>query len=439
MIPSNEPSVNELDSNSLAFASSTAAGNPEAQVSQPALFDRICQDLVLRAFAGMTRGSLALRLPDGSVRQFGGGRGGPAAEMHLHRHRFFRRGVLQGDVGFGEAYQDGDWDTPDLPAIIGWFCANVEQAPCMSGSRKSDWRLGFLSLANRIRHGLNRNSLLGSRANIRAHYDLGNEFYRLWLDETLTYSSALFESPEQDLPAAQAAKYERLCRQLRLRPSDSVLEIGSGWGGFASHAVRHHGCRVTTVTISAAQARFAAERFAREGIADRAKVRLQDYREISGRYDKICSIEMLEAVGDEFLGTYFSQVQSVLSPNGRFAAQFITCPDTRHAELRRGVDWIQKHIFPGSLLLSMNRVGAVVQRTGNLWLENLHDLGPDYARTLRMWRERFNDRREEVMAQGFDARFVRTWNYYLAYCEAAFAWRNISVVQATWCRPGVEG
>lgn len=428
------PIVNELDSNPLAFASSTAT----TAVNGPSLADRACQDLVLRAFSGMSRGRLTLRLPDGTVRRFGGDAGGPAAEMHLNRHRFFRRGVMQGDVGFGEAYQDGDWDSPDLAAVIGWFCANVNQAPCMSGSRQSDWRLGFLSVANRIRHWLNRNSPGGSRANIRAHYDLGNDFYRLWLDETMTYSSALFESPSQDLAAAQTAKYERLCRQLQLRESDSVLEIGSGWGGFASHAARHHGCRVTTVTLSAEQARYAADRFAREGIAGRAEVQLRDYREISGRYDKICSIEMLEAVGDEFLDTYFTRIHSLLTRHGRFAAQFITCPDIRHAEMRRSVDWIQKHIFPGSLLLSMNRVGAAVQRTGDLWLENLHDLGPDYAKTLRLWRERFTARRDAVVSQGFDTRFLRTWNYYLAYCEAAFAWRNISVVQATWGRPGME-
>ncbi|MBL9174633.1 MAG: class I SAM-dependent methyltransferase, partial [Verrucomicrobiales bacterium] len=328
--------------------------------------------------------------------------------------------------------------TPDLTAVIGWFCANVEQAPCMSGSRRRDPGLGILTLANRLRHLLNRNSLRGSRSNIRAHYDLGNEFYALWLDPTMTYSSALFEHPDQDLAEAQEAKYARLCRELRLRPTDSVLEIGSGWGGFASHAVRHHGCRVTTVTISEEQARYVRERFKREGLSGRAEVRLQDYRAVTGRFDRICSIEMLEAVGDRYLDTYFAQVQSLLAPDGRFAAQFITCPDTRHAELRRGVDWIQKHIFPGSLLLSMNRVGAAVERTGNLWLENLHDLGQDYARTLRQWRERFNARREDVLAQGFDARFLRTWNYYLAYCEAAFAWRNISVVQATWSRPGVR-
>ena len=398
--------------------------------------DRWCQNLIFRAFDGMFRGRLDVRLPDGSVRQFGRGDCGPMAEMHIRNPRFFRRGVLQGDVGFGEAYQEGDWDSPDLTAVIGWFCANVEQAPCMSGSRGYDWRLGLMSMVNRLRHRLNRNSVNGSRANIHAHYDLGNAFYELWLDPTMTYSSALFECPDQDLAAAQVAKYDRLCRQLQLKPVDSVLEIGSGWGGFACHAARNYGCRVTTVTISGEQARYTAERLVREGVANRAEVRLQDYREVTGKFDKICSIEMLEAVGDEFLATYFAKVQSLLSERGRFAAQFITCPDARHADLRRGVDWIQKHIFPGSLLLSMNRVGAVVQKTGNLWLENLHDLGPDYARTLRIWRERFCARRDDVLAQGFDQRFIRTWNYYLAYCEAAFAWRNISVVQANWSWTG---
>jgi cyclopropane-fatty-acyl-phospholipid synthase len=189
------------------------------------------------------------------------------------------------------------------------------------------------------------------------------------------------------------------------------------------------------VTISEAQRKFAAERFARAGIADRAEVRLQDYRLLGGRFDKICSIEMLEAVGDRYLETYFGKVQSLLAPDGVFAAQFITCPDSRYAEVRNGVDWIQKHIFPGSLLLSMNRVGQAVQGTGRLSLHGLHDLGLDYARTLREWRVRFNAQLDEVRRLGFDERFIRTWNYYLAYCEAAFAWRNISVVQATWTTP----
>lgn len=384
----------------------------------------------------MSRGELVVHLPDGSCRRFGSGTDGPRAEIRVRRTEFFRKSVLHGDVGFGEAYQDGDWDSPDLVAVIGWFCANTEQAPTLSGSRQRHWQLGLLAALNRIRHRWNRNSLSGSKANIEAHYDLGNRFYSLWLDPTMTYSAALFESEDRGLADAQSAKYDRLCRQLELRPSDHVLEIGSGWGGFAEHAVRNYGCRITTITLSAEQQKYATERFQRAGVDDRARVELRDYRLVTGRYDKICSIEMLEAVGDEFLETYFRKVHELLAPHGRFAAQFITCPDQRHAELRGNVDWIQKHIFPGSLLLSMNRVGAVVERTGNLWLQNLHDLGLDYARTLRHWRDRFNANLDAVHSLGFDPRFVRTWNYYLAYCEAAFAWRNISVVQATWSRPG---
>ncbi len=429
--------MNDLESNPLAFASSAVADTELDSVGCRATWtQRLCQRLVLQSFEPMTRGRLTVRLPDGQIRNFGHGRAGPEAELHIRRFQFFPRGVLHGDVGFGEAYQDGDWDSPDLFALIGWFCANVEHAPSMSGSQAQHWNLNLMSLWNRVRHRLNRNSLTGSRSNIQAHYDLGNAFYSLWLDPTMTYSAALFEAPDQSLASAQTAKYDRLCRQLQLQPTDHLLEIGSGWGGFTEHAVTRYGCRVTTVTLSEEQARFCTDRFQRGGFADRARVELRDYRQLSGQFDKIGSIEMLEAVGDEYLEAYFAKVQSLLPRHGRFAAQFITCPDQRHAELRRGVDWIQKHIFPGSLLLSMNRVGEVVQRTGSLWLHDLHDLGLDYARTLREWRVRFNGQLEAVRQQGFNERFIRTWNYYLAYCEAAFAWRNISVVQATWVRPG---
>ena len=429
--------MNDLDTNPLVFADATgAATQTQSNATTARWTERLCQKLVLRSFEPMTRGRMTVRLPDGSSVRFGTGVAGPEAELHIRRHRFFLRGVLQGDIGFGEAFQDGDWTTPDLTAVIGWFCANRDHAPSMSGSRARDWHLGFMQGLNRIRHRINKNSLRGSRTNIQAHYDLGNDFYSLWLDPTMTYSAALFESPDQMLADAQTAKYDRLCRQLRLEPGDEVLEIGSGWGGFTEHAVTRYGCRVTTVTLSDEQARHCTQRFERGGYADRARVEIRDYRHIQGQFDKICSIEMLEAVGDEFLETYFRQVQARLKPHGRFAAQFITCPDNRHEELRNGVDWIQKHIFPGSLLLSMNRVGEVVQRTGDLWLEDLHDMGIDYARTLHLWRDRFHQSLGAVRQLGFDDRFIRTWDYYLAYCEAAFAWRNISVVQATWSRPG---
>lgn len=309
----------------------------------------------------------------------------------------------------------------------------------MAGSRYKNFALSAIQWIARstrlIQHHLRRNSVSGSRKNIRAHYDLGNDFYSIWLDPTLTYSSAIFSDSEQPLLDAQLAKYDRLCRQLRLEPKDHVLEIGSGWGGFARHAVANYGCRVTTLTLSEEQERFAKNRFKQEGMDDRAEVRLVDYRHLTGQFDKIVSIEMLEAVGDDFLETYFSQINKCLRPDGLFAAQFITCPDNRYAALRRGVDWIQRHIFPGSLLLSLNRVQDAMQRTGDLQLHDLRDIGTDYARTLKLWQQSFQAGVEQVQALGFDKRFIRTWTYYLAYCEAAFTWRNISVIQGLWTRP----
>lgn len=404
-------------------------------IARPSLSDRLCQTLVLRALAPMRHGRLTMHLPDGTTHALGEGGVGPVAVMHIRNRRFFRRGVVGGDIGFGESYQDGDWDSPDLFSVIAWFCANADSAPTFSGTQNRDLFTNVGRVVNWLRHRLNHNSLAGSKANIQAHYDLGNSFYSLWLDPTMTYSAALFEYPDQDLAAAQTAKYDRLCRELRLKPADHVLEIGSGWGGFTEHAVKNYGCRVTAVTISEEQHKFAGERFVRGGMADRARVELRDYRLLTGQFDKICSIEMLEAVGDRYLETYFGKVQSLLGRDGLFAAQFITCPDARYAEFRRGADWIQKHIFPGSLLLSMNRIGQAIQKTGALSLHNVHDLGLDYACTLRAWRERFNAQLGEVRRLGFDDRFIRTWNYYLAYCEAAFTWRNISVVQATWTGP----
>lgn len=409
-----------------------------APESKPIWLDTQARRFVRHVLTPMRRGSLEIVAPDGSVDRFGGTDPGPQARLQVRDARFYRRCLASGDIGFGESYQAGEWETDDLFAVIGWFCANTDTAPTLSGSGNQPWHLRLFSLANRTRHWLNRNTPAGSRENIHAHYDLGNQFYGLWLDPTMTYSAALFSAPDQSLEDAQVAKYDRLCRQLRLQPGHEVLEIGSGWGGFTSHAVRKYGCRVTTVTISEEQHRFARERFVREGIDQRAEVLLMDYRKLPAlgrRFDRIASIEMLEAVGDAFLETYFDVVQRLLWPGGLFAAQFITCPDSRYQELRRGVDWIQKHVFPGSLLLSLNRVNEAISRTGRLQLHDLKDFGPDYARTLRIWRDRFNAQLDEVVKLGFDSHFIRTWNYYLAYCEAAFAHRNISVVQGLWTVP----
>ena len=279
-------------------------------------------------------------------------------------------------------------------------------------------------------HLLRPNSLTTSRRNIAEHYDLGNDFYKLWLDPTMTYSAARFTHPEQTLEEAQNSKYQALCEKLRLTAGDHVLEIGCGWGGFSIFAASRYGCRVTGVTISQAQHDEAVKRVQAAGLSDKIEIRMQDYRKITGQFDKIASIEMLEAVGDQYLETYFRKCTEVLKPNGLLAFQMITVPDYSYQDLKRGVDWIQKHIFPGSLLLSITRVNQAIQRVGDLFMHGMEDMGSGYARTLREWHVNFNARLDEVRGLGYSETFIRKWNYYLKYCEAAFATRNISVVQA---------
>jgi cyclopropane-fatty-acyl-phospholipid synthase len=295
-----------------------------------------------------------------------------------------------------------------------------------------------MNLAHKVAHVLRPNSLRTSRRNIAEHYDLSNEFFALWLDPTMTYSAGYWDSPEMTLEQAQMRKYDVLCRKLRLQPSDHVLEIGSGWGGFSMHAAKNFGCRVTTVTISQAQFDEASRRIASAGLAGRIDLRLQDYRQLTGQFDKIASIEMLEAVGDKYLDGYFSQCHRLLKRKGLLGLQYITCPDAQYAVLRRGVDFIQRHIFPGSLLNSIGRVNQALNKTGDLFLHDLDDMGPYYARTLHVWRENFHRALDEVRAQRFDETFIRKWDYYLAYCEAAFASRHISVVQAIYTRADNE-
>lgn len=414
---------------------STSARQSSFAVAPTRAHGGLYRRLVLDAMRNMTAGCLRLELPDGEAVIVGTPGAATSANIRVLDDAFFQKCVLFGDVGFGESYVDGDWDTDSISRVIAWAALNVENAPGMSGSKTRGFALNLLKSYNHLRHLLRTNSVATSRRNIAEHYDLGNDFYRLWLDETMTYSSAYFTESGQSLERAQLAKYDALCRKLRLQPTDHVLEIGTGWGGFASHAVNTYGCRVTTVTISEAQYAYALDRFSREGILDRVDIQLADYRTLTGQYDKIASIEMMEAIGDCYLETYFAKIHELLKPCGLVGLQYITVPDARHDELKRGVDWIQKHIFPGSLLLSVGRVNDALNRTGDLFLHDLEDFGTSYARTLHVWWEHFNARLGGVRALGFDERFVRKWNYYLQYCEAAFATRNISVVQAVYTRP----
>ena len=413
-------------------ATATAPPRSTSGANSPSPF---YQRLLLRVFATLTKGQLRLELPDGSVREIGHAGGAVSARITVRNPVFFQKCVLFGDIGFGESYVDGDWETDSIERVISWAIANLNQLPSMSGANVRGLFFNVLSGFNWIQHWLRPNSLATSRRNISEHYDLGNEFYRLWLDPTLTYSSARYTEPGQSLEFAQFSKYDALCRKLRLHPGDNVLEIGSGWGGFSLHAAKHYGCRVTTITISEEQFKLAKQRFADAGLSDRIEILLQDYRLVTGSFDKIVSIEMMEAIGDRYLETYITKLNTLLKPEGLIGLQFITVPDSRHADLRKGVDWIQKHIFPGSLLLSLGRVSEVFKRTSNINLHELEDLGASYAKTLHVWWEQFNAKLDAVAALGFDGRFVRKWNYYLQYCEAAFATRHISVVQGIYTRP----
>ena len=394
----------------------------------------IYERIILHALTKMNLGRLNLEFPDGERLCLGDGLHGVEADVRVVRESFFKRCVLFGDIGFGEAYIDGDWQTDDITSVVSWFILNTSNVAALSGGRTKT-AINALNVLNRLKHLLRPNSVRTSRRNISEHYDLGNDFYRLWLDEGMTYSSALFTETRQSLESAQTAKYDALCTKLKLRRGEHVLEIGTGWGGFACHAVKHYGCRITTVTISEQQFNFARERIAKQNLSDRIDVRLEDYRHVKGKFDKIASIEMMEALGDKYLETFFETVHRLLKSEGVAGFQYITVADSRHAQLRQGVDFIQKHIFPGSLLLSVGRVNQAINRTGDLSPYSLEDMGLSYARTLNIWRERFNARLDAVRALGFNQAFIRKWNYYLSYCEAAFTMRNISVVQAIYARP----
>lgn len=390
--------------------------------------------LVIRIFSRMKKGRLVFTLPDGEELCFGDG-DGIVANMNIQNVNFFKRCVLYGDIGFAESYIAGEWNTSSIHQVVSWFILNMDTNPAITGTRVVASFTNLFKSVNRLYHHLRENNLKGSKENISEHYDLGNNFYSLFLDKTMTYSSAIFSKPDMSLEEAQEEKYDRLCRLIKLKPEDHLLEIGSGWGGFAVHAAKKYGCRITTITISEQQYIYAKNRFEKEKLGDRITIKLQDYRELSGKFDKIVSIEMLEAVGHKYMPGYFSKCHELLKENGVLALQVITCPDSRYEGLRKSVDFIQKHIFPGSLLPSLARINKCVNKTSDMYLFDIKDIGLDYARTLKLWYESFNQKAQEVKALGMNEHFIRKWNYYLQYCEAAFRMRNISVVQLVYTRP----
>lgn len=343
---------------------------------------------------------------------------------------FYRALAAQGTVGAGEAYIHGLWNCSDLVALVRLLLRNRD---LLDGMERGFARLGGHAL--RAWHALNRNTRSGSRRNIAAHYDLGNAFFQLFLSRDLMYSSAYWAEGD-DLEAASTRKLELICRKLDLNPGDHVVEIGTGWGGFALHAARNYGCRVTTTTISREQHALASERIAQAGLADRVQVLLKDYRDLEGTYDKLVSIEMIEAVGAGYLDGYFAKIGALLKPDGLALLQAITIEDHRYAQALKSVDFIKRFIFPGSFIPSIHAMLAAKTRASDLGLVALEDFGDSYARTLHAWRVRFVEHLREVRAQGFDEAFMRMWDFYLAYCEGGFRERSIGVAHLVLAKPG---
>jgi cyclopropane-fatty-acyl-phospholipid synthase len=384
--------------------------------------------LALSFAARLRRGTLDVTLLDGRVIRFGGEEPGPAAAMVLHNYQCASRLIRSGDLGIAEAYLRGDWDTPDLTQFLYLFCVNHELIQRMLLDKP------LVRFTQMVRHWFNRNTRRQARRNIYAHYDIGNAFYSAWLDPSMTYSSALYEDGTADLTAAQHNKYRRLAEAIDLQPGQKLLEIGCGWGGFAEYAAKTFGAKVVGLTISKEQRDFAEKRIQAAGLNDRVEIRLQDYRDERERYDRIASIEMIEAVGEEFWPNYFSQLRDRLLPGGLAGIQAITIRDSSFPEYRKEVDFIQRYVFPGGMLPSPEILKSLGTRFGVPVIRE-RVFGQDYAKTLATWRNNFRAAWPNLMPLGFDERFRRLWEYYLAYCEAGFLSGNIDVRQVVFAKP----
>lgn len=383
--------------------------------------------LSLQVAARIAKGRLTVCMPDGRTFVFEGAEAGPHATLVVRKHAFAGKILRSGDLGVAEGYLQGDWETPDLPAFLELFCVNADSVNGYLMAKP------FYRFVQVFRHWLNRNTKKGARRNIEAHYDLGNSFYEQWLDPSMTYSSAVYPDASASLEEAQQSKYRSLAEGAGIRPGDHVLEIGCGWGGFAEFAAKSMGCRVTGLTISPSQLEFARKRIFEAGLAEKVDLKLQDYRDERGSYDRIASIEMFEAVGEKFWPDFFRQLHDRLKPGGAAGVQVITIQDRFFESYRREVDFIQHYIFPGGMLPSPERLSAAAKTVG-LTVAGEKIFGLDYAATLVEWRKRFRAAWPTIEPLGFDQRFKRLWEYYLAYCEAGFRSGNIDVRQVVFAR-----
>ena len=384
---------------------------------------------VRRRLRGLERGGIAITGADGP--EFCGAASGLRAAVTVHCPLFWTDVAIGGTLGAAESYILGRWSADDLTELCRIFARNLP----LTDTMERGWA-GSASQAARVLHALRRNTRRGALANIEAHYDLGNDFFRFVLDETMSYSCAVFASPGDSLASASRRKIDMACRKLDLVPSDHLLEIGTGWGAFAIHAARRYGCRVTTTTVSKEQFHLAKERVLQAGLADRVAVILRDYRELSGRYDKIVSIEMIEAVGHEYLEEYFGRCSRLLADEGLMLLQAILMAEHRYESYRRSADFIQRYVFPGSCLLSIAAIGRAVAAATDMRMIHLEDLTPHYPETLRRWRANFRAARASIRALGYSEEFARLWEFYLAYCEAGFEERLIGDVQLLLAKPG---
>ncbi|HBQ02066.1 MAG TPA: SAM-dependent methyltransferase [Halieaceae bacterium] len=391
----------------------------------------LAKRLVFKLFNQLRHGELVIQDGD-TTHRFGGGDVSiaPSATIVIHEKRTYSRILTGGTMGAAEAYIDGDWSTEQLTDVTRVFSANIPILEAMK--HKQNW---FIKAGVKLAHAARKNSVSGSRENIAAHYDLGNEFFSLFLDPSLMYSSAVYPKGSDNLAEASQHKLKLICEDLELKPTDHLVEIGTGWGGMAIYAAENYGCNVTTTTISKEQLDYARAEVERRGLQDKVTLLFEDYRNLSGQFDKLVSIEMIEAVGHEYFDTYFGCVSSLLKPNGKAVIQAITINEQRYEDYRKSVDFIKRYIFPGGCLPSLNIISGALTRTTDMQIIDLRDIAIDYAKTLKHWHEAFMAELDAVKSLGFDEKFIRMWRFYLSYCEGGFRERIIGTYQITMAKP----